>query len=180
MPNPRKSPRANWIDYDCGLFFITICTKSRIHYFGKVLDGEMILSEIGKIVDEELSRPELHHPEIYIPLYCVMPNHVHLIVGIKPDQQEHPDMAHQVSTAQRNPNPSQRANPYIKRHVPILSKYIASMKSAVSKSAHTINRDFGWQIRYHDHEIRDTRDANHISDYIVNNPINWEMDCFYQ
>ena len=180
MDNTRKTPRAGWIDYDHGLFFITICTKARIHYFGDVMNGEMILSEIGKIVDKELSHPEIHHPEIYIPLYCVMPNHIHAIVGVDPTQRANSDMGCHIPSGLRNPNPSQRVNPDVGRHVPTLSKYIASMKSSVSKLAHLIDPDFGWQTRYHDHIIRGSKDGTIISDYILNNPRNWNKDCFYE
>lgn len=174
MTNPRKSPRANWIDYDNGLFFITACTKDKKHYFGKIFDGEMILSEEGKILEYELSHPEIHHKKINIPLYVVMPNHFHAIVVCR-------DIACDVfPNAQRNPNSSQRANPDMARHVPTLSRYISLLKSAVSKQIHLFNPDFAWQSRYHDHLIRGNKDGNKIAEYIENNPINWSKDCFYQ
>ncbi|MGM0647167.1 MAG: hypothetical protein ACQESZ_02125, partial [Bacteroidota bacterium] len=43
----------NW-DYGWhGAYFITICTKHREHFFGEIYDGEMELSEIGKLVKPE-------------------------------------------------------------------------------------------------------------------------------
>ena len=30
-----KSARASWHDYNGGAYFITICTKNRVHYFGE-------------------------------------------------------------------------------------------------------------------------------------------------
>ncbi len=30
------SARANWHDYNGGIYFITICTKNREHYFGEI------------------------------------------------------------------------------------------------------------------------------------------------
>jgi putative transposase len=39
------SARAQWWDYGRnGLYFITICTANREHYFGKIVNGKMILS----------------------------------------------------------------------------------------------------------------------------------------
>lgn len=32
-------------------YFITICTKDRVHYFGEVVDGKMQLSPIGQLAD---------------------------------------------------------------------------------------------------------------------------------
>ena len=43
-----ESARASWHDYDGGSYFITICTKDREHYFGEIVDGGMVLSDIGK------------------------------------------------------------------------------------------------------------------------------------
>lgn len=37
MDQYRKSPRANFLDYDGGDYLITICTTQKIHYFGEVL-----------------------------------------------------------------------------------------------------------------------------------------------
>ncbi len=170
--NRRKSPRANWIDYDAGLFFVTICTLNNVHYFGHIQGGEMKFSKIGEIVQYELSHPEIHHPEIKIPLFTVMPNHIHAIIDVVPDT------AFDIPLEQRNPNPSMRPNSDMARHIPILSKYISSFKSAVSRKAHSIDIKFGWQPRYHDHLIRGNRDGNKIADYIINNPLNWENDCF--
>ena len=30
------SARANWHDYNGGVYFVTICTKNREHYFGEI------------------------------------------------------------------------------------------------------------------------------------------------
>lgn len=170
--NTRKSPRALWIDYDMGLFFITICTKNRIHFFGKIHNGEMILSRIGEIVEYELSNPDKHHSDIDIPLFVVMPNHIHAIIEINTNR------TYDIPAEQRNPNPALRANPDMARHVPTLSKYIASFKSAVTRQARLMDINFAWQSRYHDHLIRNNRDCKNISEYILNNPSMWDKDCF--
>jgi len=40
--------------------------------------------------------------------------------------------------------------------------------------------EFGWQTRFHDHIIRDEEAFDMISNYIINNPLRWEEDKFYQ
>ena len=48
---PKKQYRYSNYDYILnGAYFITICTKDRKHYFGKIDDNKMILSVVGKIV----------------------------------------------------------------------------------------------------------------------------------
>ena len=46
----RKNPRLKNYDYtQNGYYFITICTKEKVHYFGKIADEIMQYSDIGKI-----------------------------------------------------------------------------------------------------------------------------------
>lgn len=174
--NSRKSPRAAWIDYNYGAFFVTICTQNKRHYFGEISNEKMHLSEIGKYIERELQNPKLHHPHIEIPLFVVMPNHIHAIIYCNNNEDiDYNDIPKNL----RNPNPSQRTFPNMSRHIPVLSKYIGSMKAAVSRFARTINPEFRWQTRYHDHAIRNTNEGNNIAEYIETNVTRWESDCFY-
>ena len=43
---------ATWDYSNPGLYFITICTQSRINFFGEIVNDEMYLNEIGKIADK--------------------------------------------------------------------------------------------------------------------------------
>jgi hypothetical protein len=63
-----KSIRASFWDYHwAGAYFITICTRGRRRFFGYVKDNEMVLSDIGKIVESEWLRRDLHgHRDIMI------------------------------------------------------------------------------------------------------------------
>ena len=76
----RKSPRAKRYDYHFwGMYFTTICTKDRECYFWTIENGEMKLSEIGKICEEELQRMLDKRPDVDMHDYVIMPNHVHLL-----------------------------------------------------------------------------------------------------
>lgn len=57
----------------------------------------MHLSAIGKYVDEQLRNVSSHYPYAPIPLWVVMPNHVHAIVIIHPETPSVDDV-HIVST----------------------------------------------------------------------------------
>jgi REP element-mobilizing transposase RayT len=41
------------------------------------------------------------------------------------------------------------------------------------------DKNFGWQTRFWDNIIRDDMSFNRISNYIINNPRNWDKDCFF-
>ena len=40
MPQYSKNIRAQWHNYNGGLYFVTFCTKNREHYFGEILKLE--------------------------------------------------------------------------------------------------------------------------------------------
>ena len=44
--------RTGWDYSKNGYYFITICTKDRVNYFGEIVDNEMYLSEIGIMVNK--------------------------------------------------------------------------------------------------------------------------------
>ena len=70
----------NW-DYRWNApYFITICTRDRVHYFGEVVDANMVLSPIGVLADLFLFDLKQHHKNAVVDVYQVMPNHVHLIL----------------------------------------------------------------------------------------------------
>ena len=77
----RKSPRATWHDYNGGRYFVTFCTKNHDLYFGDVVDGKMELSEIGEWAVKQIEQTAIiRQNDVEIPMFVVMPNHVHLIV----------------------------------------------------------------------------------------------------
>ena len=69
---------------------------------------------------------------------------------------------------------------YYKDILHMCATFVGSLKSAVSRYAHTMMSGAVWQPRYHDHAIRGVEDGNNISLYIDNNVANWEKDCFYR
>lgn len=80
----RHQFRANWHDYNGGIYFVTVCTHGRRHTLGSIINGEMHLSELGKITDRCINELERHHPDVSLLNYVVMPNHIHLAIDISP------------------------------------------------------------------------------------------------
>lgn len=82
----RKSPRAAFHDYNNGDYFVTICTKGHKHYFGKIENGEMKLSQMGIFATNALENLPSHYKYAQVLLFVVMPNHIHAIVSLKRHQ----------------------------------------------------------------------------------------------
>ena len=175
------SARAVWHDYNGGDYFITICTAHRLHYFGKIENGVMKMNILGQKFDELILEIKMHNPYVEIPIYQIMPNHVHLIVCIDGRDvacrvYEKRDVACRVSTGNTIENEKMRE---IADKCGLLSTAMGGLKSAMTKYANLNEIKFGWQARFHDHIIRDQEEMNDISSYIENNVTRWNNDKFY-
>jgi putative transposase len=61
-----------------------------------------------------------------------------------------------------------------------LGAIIRSFKSVVTKRARELNLTSEvWQRNYDEHIIRGEHDLNAIREYIMNNPLKWELDEYY-
>ncbi len=78
-----KSTRLEGYDYSQnGYYFVTICTKNRECFFGDIDNGEMQLSEIGKIAQKYFLEIPRHFPFVRLGEFVVMPNYFHGIIII--------------------------------------------------------------------------------------------------
>jgi len=195
--------RAEWHDYNGGEYFITICTSQRLHYFGRIINAEMVKNILGQKLDELILDVQSHNPYAQIPVYQIMPNHVHLIVcinggdgrdaachvskGVTGDDCR--DAACHVSTGKTNDGDRDAAchvstgkneiMQNIADQCGLLSTTIGGLKSALTKFANLNKLTFRWQTRFHDRIIRNAEEMNQIAIYIENNPLTWENDQFY-
>ena len=96
-----------------------------------------------------------------------MPNHFHGIVIINP-----------VGANGHSPLPlSTSKHPSMKPKS--LSSLIVGFKSSVTKKINQIRNTPGakiWQCNYYEHIIRNEKSCDKIRQYIVNNPVSWEID----
>src|SRR5580658_3417609 len=77
----RRSIRLKGYDYSkAGAYFITKCVKDKIHFFGKIENGEMVLNDAGKMIDKWWQKIDEKFPDIVLGEYQIMPNHFHAII----------------------------------------------------------------------------------------------------
>ena len=195
------SARASWWNYGWnGAYFITICTQNREHFFGEIIKGKMVLSNLGAIADVLWYEIPKHSPVVELGNFVVMPNHIHgILILDKPmgnssgQINECTNMAggdvnavetlHATSlrlhaTSDQNAPPKNKSMSAISPKSDTVSTIIRSYKSAVTRHANRLELPNGWQARFYDHVIRDNDGYQRISDYIVNNPANWHDDKF--
>lgn len=158
----RKSPRIKGYDYSTpGKYFITICTKGKLHMLGSIVGGgnfeapKIILSEYGRYVDKYINLMNNKYSHINVDKYVVMPNHIHLILNITDIES----------------GASGTAAPYNNE----ISKFVSLFKRYCNRDC---NENI-WQRSFHDHIIRGEEDYKKIWEYIDTNVVKWKTDCFY-
>ena len=164
----RKYIRLANYDYSSnGLYFITVCAKDRIHYFSEITEDPAFvgadiirpiinLMKIGKKLDYSINDIKNHYENISVVKYCIMPDHVHLIISVMNDILS-ADGGRMISA-------------------PTVSTIIGSLKRFVSKETGISL----WQKSFHDHIILNEKEFLEICSYIDNNPTNWVNDIYNQ
>ena len=168
-----KSTRLKYWDYSSsGAYYVTICTKGREYVFGEIINGKMMLSNIGELVKTFWMEIPKHYPNVNLDEFVMMPDHLHGVIVIKNiiSNVETPQWG--VSTGiNRNPhhNPEWKPNS--------LGSIICQFKSISTKRIRAMRfHNFAWQPRFHESIIRNEKHLNAIREYIINNPLKFELD----
>ena len=174
------SARAWWHQYNGGTYYVTICTKDRENYFGRIVDGVMEMSEMGKCLKEQilLTSEMRADMNMEIPLFSIMPNHVHLIAVIGNNVYNTPIEYDDLQCRDAMPCVSELGNTFSPQSKNLAS-IIRGIKIGTKAYATTNNIEFDWQPRFHDHIVRNVKELNAIAKYIENNVANWKEDDFY-
>lgn len=171
----RRSIRLQGYDYSQnGAYFLTLCVYQRVCLFGDVVDGEMQLSELGEIVQEELLRTPLIRTHVELDAFVVMPNHFHAIVMFVDDAQ--PVVSANVGA--HSCAPLQKPTT-LQRTPRSLGSLVAGFKSVVTKRVNEQREQSCarlWQRNYYEHVIRNESSLNDIRSYIQTNPARWTED----
>jgi REP element-mobilizing transposase RayT len=70
------------LNYDysqAGAYFVTVCTWQRDCLFGEIVNGEMLLNELGRVVEQEWEKTADLRSNVDLDVFAIMPNHFHAI-----------------------------------------------------------------------------------------------------
>ena len=173
----RQSIRWQEHDYAAsGTYFVTICTADRACLFGDVLEGEMRVNALGRIVEDEWVRTDEIRSEVGIDVFAVMPNHLHGIVTIRPPESKVGEVTFRMERGGRQQG---ACNAPLRRSPNSLGAVIAGFKaSSTGRITLETNGDVArvWQRGYYDRVIRTDEEFQAIAEYIVTNPERWQSD----
>ncbi len=178
-----ESARLQGWDYRAaGWYFVTVCTKDRVPFFGDVINGEMVLSPIGRIVAEEWQRTPEIRSNVVLDEWVIMPNHLHGILVIV----DTPDAVVETPRRGRDALPGRLYGGNASTGTGgrlvagSVGAIIGQVKSVCTKRIRAAGHsDFAWQGRFHDHIIRNDESLQRIRAYIVSNPAKWTEDQYY-
>ena len=150
----RRSIRLKGYDYGSnGAYFVTLCTYDGNCYFTQFPQ----LYEIVETLWLDIPNKYRH---VWLDVYVIMPNHFHAIIGFNDDDLE--------------------LIPTLK---PLLGGVLGSFKSIcvntwlkAIKSQNVDARGKFWQNNYYEHVVRNEEELDRIREYILNNPLHWELD----
>ena len=176
MIHNRKRNRLAGYDYSTpGYYFVTICTKGMMEYFGRVQNGKMELNDAGRIVQDRIKWLENHFEYIEIIKFVVMPNHVHIIIRIIDDVGTGRDLSDTKTGTTRELSLRKSLH-----KIKSLSELVGAFKTTSSKIIHKYGvHDYCWQRSFYDHIIRNDEELIRISDYIKKNPLLWKQDEYF-
>ena len=159
----RRCTRLHEYDYSTpGAYFVTICVNPRRNMFWRDFNvGAAIsrplgieLTNTGRLVEEAIRQIPIRYPHITVDKYCIMPDHIHLLIVLHADAN-----GRQIAA-------------------PTLSTVIGHLKRYVSKQlGYSI-----WQKSFIDRVIRNEKGYENVWQYIDNNPIKLDfagdLPCF--
>ena len=158
----RRSLRLKDYDYaQSGAYFVTICVRDRQCLLGSISDGEMKLNENGLIAAESWDWLSTAYPFIALDEGTIMPNHLHGIIFINQPQEG-----------------GSRTAPTVPRPLP-LSRLVGAFKTVSSKQINIHRQRPGapfWQRSFYEHIIRHEESLDRIREYILTNPLRWQLD----
>ncbi|MBL0128152.1 MAG: transposase [Flavobacteriales bacterium] len=175
----RKHIRLPDHDYMGGAYFVTLCTRSRLQVFGRIVGtgdtARMELTDVGRIVDECWRAIPDHFTHARLDEMQIMPDHLHaiLVLDRRPASGTVGATPWVAATDALYVNGSRSNGP----QPGSLGAIIAAFKSETTKRANRLNVTMGlrlWQPNYYERVIREHGgEYGRIARYIEENPQNW-------
>ena len=162
----RHSIRLKGYDYSqAGAYFVTICTRGNMLF----LENKVIRT----IAEQCWLEIHDHFPPVELGEWVIMPNHLHgILVIVGSDRSDVTTL-----TSRRGVQLNAPTKSAISPCRNTLSVMIRTYKTVVTTLCRRAGYDnFGWQRNYYEHIICHEDELNYIRQYIVDNPIKWDID----
>jgi putative transposase len=150
----RNSLRWQGQDYsDPGSYYLTICTYQRELWLSDIVNGKVWVSRLGKIAQNCWELLPNHYRYVQTEAFVLMPNHLHAILTL---------------ADRTDANPRHGISEMMRWFKGLSARFINEQRG--SRGAQV------WQRSFYDSVIKHPRMYDFISQYIYNNPLQWDLD----
>lgn len=153
MVQRRNSYRLGGYDYRRpGAYFITIGTWRMLPILGRVSNARFEANALGRIAGECWQEIPIHFPTVRLDSWCVMPNHLHGILWLEPED----------------------GSPSL---CPTLGVVVRLFKASAARRINLFREVPGgrvWHRNFYERIIRDERHLQLTRRYIDLNPARWK------
>jgi putative transposase len=187
----RSSARLKTFDYSSqGAYFVTVCANVRTNVFGEIVDGEMRLNDSGKMIQQKWLEMHASFSTLILDEFVVMPDHVHMIVGLDASEGEHRVRPYGGEHLRRGDLHDRPAGATIPRDTndhthptgtkpDSLGRIVQLFKTVTTQAYIRGVHEQSWlpfekrlwQRNYWDRVIRDDRELEETRSYILENPV---------
>ena len=167
FPNRQSRRLADWDYAQPGGYFITIVTQDRAKVFSVIEKGQAHLTDAEEMVRTEWEKLPGRYEGVELDEFVVMPNHLHAILFISSNIVKSGTETKECVY----PGPAIGA---------IIGAYKSITTLAYIRGVHEhawlpFPRRL-WQRNYYDHIIRPPDELDALRTYVINNPVEWELD----
>lgn len=159
IPHRKRMRLKEWDYSQSAVYIVTICIADRTHRLGSITeDDQVVLSDAGRMVEQEILSLPSRHPEVDLDEFVIMPNHIHLLLGLNLDLRRKATVSLSDVIGELK---SRTTNRYIRGVkmglVPRFDQHL-------------------WQVDYYETIMRNEKWTEERRAYIANNPANWQDD----
>ncbi len=180
--NP-KSNRLHGYDYsENWAYFITICCKDRQEYFWEIIEGKMILNKYWEVVKKYYFEMQDKYDYIVLDEFVIMPNHIHFIIFIEEDNEwkgnkwEWEAINGHLYIGWNKWWFAKEKNCMLENWIWKVINWYKWRCSFDMNNKNNFDVYFAWQKNYYDRIIRNEDELQKVREYIVNNPLKWELN----
>jgi len=190
----RISIRLQGYDYaQPGLYFFTIVSQNRECLFGEIVNGGMALNEAGCMLHDAWNTMPMRFQNMESVGFIVMPNHIHGIIALQCRGEPCVRPLSPIRPYSHLQPHSHVCPPRNNHHSYIppcgtchdsLGRIIQAFKSLTTKEyIQGVKKKMWppfqgrlWQRNFYERIIRDDKELTQLQEYIINNPLKWELD----
>jgi len=178
----RRSIRLRGYDYaDGGAYFMTICVHNKECLLGRVVEGQMVLSDAGQTVQRVWLSLTQRLPAVVLDAFQIMPNHLHGVFVI-PGPGLEPSLAAATGAPVVPPYPNRNKGTASRaptnRRV-AMGDVVGAFKSIATIQVNRLLSRTGTRLlqeNFFEHIIRNVDSLGKIRAYISENPARWLED----